>query len=107
MSTNERKEFLQCHLTKEGELFEFRKQILEYCRSDVVILRQACLKFRHLLMTATGKQEDIISDKGKLETVWVGAIDPFDSVTIATVCMNMYRTKFFRRKVEGQVRQRE
>ena len=25
---------------------------------------------------------------------WVGSVDPFDSVTIASVCMNVYRTKF-------------
>ena len=36
---------------------------------------------------------DCVRDKrGKPQ--WKGAVDPFDSVTIASVCMNVYRTKF-------------
>ena len=64
--------------------------MLDYCRSDVDILRQACLKFRELLMSATG---DCVMDQGGIPQ-WTGAVDPFDSVTIASVCMNVYRIKF-------------
>lgn len=94
MSSKEREELLEWHQTKIDEQFNFRKEILDYCRSDVDILRQACLEFRHMLMSATGKQEEIINEKGKMEKVWVGAVDPFNSVTIASVCMNVYITKF-------------
>ena len=94
MSTKEREEFLKWHEDKKDEVFDFRKEMLDYCRSDVDILRQACLKFRDLLMNATGQQREIINDKGKMEKKWFGAVDPFDSVTIASVCMNVFRTKF-------------
>ena len=41
-------------------------------------------------MSATG---DCVMDQGG-KPQWTGAVDPFDSVTIASVCMNVYRTKF-------------
>ena len=64
--------------------------MLQYCRSVVDILRQACLTFNELLMSATGEQKEIVNDKGKKEMKWFGAMDPFDSVTIASVCMDPY-----------------
>ena len=45
-------------------------------------------------MGATSKQVVILNEKNKKEKNWVGAVDPFDSVTIASVCMNVFRTKF-------------
>ena len=87
---------------RKDEVFDFRKEMLEYCRSDVDILRQTCLKFRELLMSATGVQREVINDKGKR----FGAVDPFDSVTIASVCMNVFRTivieEEWRVKLEGK-----
>ena len=94
MGTKEREECLSWLESKKDAIFDFRKEMLEYCRGDVDILRQACLKFRHLLMSAT--REEVTDDKWA--TKWVGAIDPFDSVTIASVCMNVYRTKFMEKE---------
>ena len=37
-------------------------------------------------------RSDVRDERGKPH--WMGAVDPFDSVTIASVCMNVYRTKF-------------
>ena len=68
--------------------------MLDYCRSDVDNLRQAFFKFRELLMSTTG---DCVMDQGG-KPQWPGAVDPFDSVTIALVCMNVYRTKFLKEK---------
>ena len=90
MGTEEREECLSWLESKKDPIFDFRKEMLEYCRSDVDILRQACLKFRHLLMSATG--EEVTDDKAA--TKWVGVIDLFDAMTIASICMNVYRTKF-------------
>ena len=64
------------------------------------------MKFRELLMSATGVQREVVNDKGKKEMKWFGAVDPFDSVTIASVCMKVFRTKFieeeWRVKLEGK-----
>ncbi len=106
MGANERAELLTWLSERKDEVFDFRKEILEYCRSDVDILRQACLTFRELLMSATGERRTVVNEKGKEERRWVGAVDPFDSVTIASVCMNVFRTKFleeeWRVKLEGE-----
>ena len=91
---------------RKDEEFDLRKEMKAYCRCDVDILRQACLTFRELLMGATGQQAEIINEKNKKERQWVGAMDPFDSVTIASVCMNLFRTKFIEEewivKLEGR-----
>ena len=106
MGEKERNDLLEWLSERKDEMFDFRKEILEYYRSDVDILRQACLKFRELLMSATGVQREVINDKGKNEIKWFGAVDPFDSVTISSVCMNVFRTKFieeeWRVKLEGE-----
>ena len=94
MGEEERQKLLAWLEERKDDLFDFRKEMLAYCRSDVDILRQACLKFRELLMGATGQQVEILNEKNKKEMKWVGAVDSFDSVTIASVCMNVFRTKF-------------
>lgn len=104
MSLKGREVFYRWYETKVGEIFDFKKEILKYCRSDVDILRRACLKFKNLLLGATGE------DGGH-------AIDAFDSCTIASLCMDVFKTKFLPEKwnflikegdqerwVEGQIR---
>ena len=54
----------------------------DYCRSDVDILRRACMKYRALLMGAT-------RDEGCPQ-----GIDPLTQVTIASVAMTIFRAKF-------------
>ena len=101
----ERKELLVWLNERKDDVFDFRKEMLQYCRSDVDILRRACLIFRKLLMSAMGEQKEILNDKGKKEMKWFGAVDAFDSVTIASVCINVFRTKFieeWRVKFEGR-----
>ena len=106
MGEKERNELLAWLSERKDDVFDFRKEMLQYCRSDVDILRQACLTFRGLLMSATGEQKEIVNDKDKKEMKWFWAVDPFDSVTIASVCMNVFRTKFieeeWRVKLEGR-----
>ncbi|XP_061170270.1 uncharacterized protein LOC133179558 [Saccostrea echinata] len=83
MSVEGRKEFFKWYETKvaSGEIFDFQKEILKYCRSDVDILRRACLKFKNLLLEATGR------DGGH-------TVDAFNSSTIASLCMDVFKTKF-------------
>ena len=67
-------------------VFDFQKEILKYCRSDVDILAQCCKLYRELFKKAT--------DTGNDET----GLDPFDSATtIASYCMQVYRTKFLQK----------
>ena len=63
----------------ENYIFDFKKEILEYCRSDVDILRRGIMKLR----------EDFI----QLEN-----IDPLRYITIAIVCMTIYRSNYMPKK---------
>ena len=77
MKPDERTKFLKWYEERVNEnyVFDFKKEILEYCRSDVDILRRGIMKLR----------EDFI----KLEN-----IDPLRYITIASVCMTIYRSNY-------------
>jgi len=81
MENTARKQFLKWHATKVKEncVFNFQKEFLEYCDSGVDILRRGCLELR----------------KQFLEIV---DIDPFQYITIAGVCMSIYRSKYLQLK---------
>ena len=77
MKPDERTKFLKWYEERVNEnyVFDFKKEILEYCRSDVDILRRGIMKLR----------EDFI----QLEN-----IDPLRYFTIASVCMTIYRSNY-------------
>ena len=80
MEPEERKAFIAWHKeqVESNYLFDFQKEIVKYCRSDVDIMRKCCLLFREMLRDETG-------------------IDPFGkSLTIASYCHEVYRTKFLK-----------
>ena len=83
METSDREDLLTWHKEKveNGCVFDFRKEIEKYCRSDVDILRRACLQFRKLLIEATD-------------------VDPFQYVTIASVCMGVFKVMFLEERFE-------
>ena len=67
-------------------VFDFRKEILKYCRSDVDILAECCKLYREMFMHVTDTTHD---DTG---------LDPFDkAITIAAYCMQVYHTKFLKK----------
>ena len=81
MKPDERSKFLKWYEEHVSEkyVFYFKNEILEYCRSDVDILRRGIMKLR----------EDFI----QLEN-----IDPLRYITIASVCMTIYRSNYMPKK---------
>ena len=80
MKPEERKVFIAWHKeqVESNYLFDFQKEIVKYCRSDVDIMRKCCLLFREMLRDETG-------------------IDPFGkSLTITSYCHEVYRTNFLK-----------
>jgi hypothetical protein len=61
--------------TQAGKTFDFRHEIMAYCRSDVDILRRGCEVFRATFIEEVD-------------------LDPFNSITIASACMSLYRSTF-------------
>lgn len=63
--------------------FDFQKELIEYCISDVEILAQSCIKFRSLLLEQCN-------------------VDPFlESVTIASACNLVFRRNFLKPNTIG------
>lgn len=73
----DRKEFLEWYegKIKENYVWNQMREMKEYCISDVDILRRCCIKFRQLYLELAG-------------------IDPFQYLTIASVCMSIYKYNF-------------
>ena len=62
-----------------GYVFNFKEEIIKYCRSDVDILQKCWMEFREMLCDITG-------------------IDPFEKcLTIASTCHQVYRTNFLKK----------
>ena len=87
MSTKERQEFLRWYeeLTNAEHVFDFEKEIEEYCRSDVDILRRCCLQFKQLMEETCN-------------------LDPFKyCVTIASACNRVFRQNFLKENTIGLI----
>ena len=85
MKPEAREKFMTWHQEQVNNnyVFDFQHEILKYCRSDVDILAKCCKLYREMFKGAT--------DTGNDET----GMDPFDTATtIASYCMQVYRTKF-------------
>ena len=97
MSSDERSEFFAWYQDKidRGEHFDFQKEILEYCQSDVHILRNACLRFRETILSITGTHEEHFDEAhDTLDARQKGGNDPFQLITIASLCMKIFKSKF-------------
>ncbi|XP_057711360.1 uncharacterized protein LOC130928654 [Corythoichthys intestinalis] len=75
MSEIEREKFLDWYRKECHGTFDFRKEALMYCQNDVDILAIGCRLFRDAFLKETD-------------------VDPLNSVTIASACMKVFRTKF-------------
>ena len=76
MKPEERDAFIAWHdeQVANNYRYDFREEIIKYCRSDVDILRKCCLLYREMLR----EESDI---------------DPFNkSLTVASYCLEVYRT---------------
>ena len=99
MTSERREEFLKWYDENKINTFNFSKEIHEYCLSDVKILMEGCMKFRELVMSVTGEEtlelnpEDMIFEK-----VLQNTVDPFSFLTIASVCMGIFRAKYLPEK---------
>jgi hypothetical protein len=86
MKPDKRQCFLQWYEEHKNDPFHFQEELLRYRRSDVDILRQACLKLRQMFI-------DITTKNGS-------GIDPFEHcITIASACNLVFRTHYLDPKV--------
>ena len=77
MKIGDRNDFIKWYedKVKNNYVWNQQKEMKEYCISDVDILRKCCIKFRKLFIE-------------------VAEIDPFQYLTIASVCMAIFKYHF-------------
>ena len=96
MSTNDCENFLQWYHSRRDD-FDFQQQMLMYCRNDVQLLREACMKFQALLLSITGESvEEMHPEILEVKRTIQNGVDPLAYLTIASVCMNVFRSQFLK-----------
>ena len=75
MKNDDREKFDELYKSTEGKTFDFQQEMSRYCKSDVDVLRKGCMKLRELF-------------------IQIANIDPFQYITIASVCQAIYRSEF-------------
>ncbi len=79
MSDHEREKFDRWYESVEGQIFDKKKQLAMYCKNDVILLREGCIKYRKEFIECTN-------------------VDPFGCVTLAGCAMKVYKTLFFNQR---------
>ena len=87
MKPDTRTKFLKWHQDRVAEsyVFDFQKESKDYCRSDVDTLRRGMMMFRENFLK-------------------IANIDPLQYITIASVCMTVYRSKYMPEKQVGVIK---
>lgn len=79
MKAEGREDFFKWHAAQAGKVFDFKSEILAYCKSDVDILQRAAGTFRKIFMEVS---------KG---------VEPFKhSLTLSAACMRVFRTNYLK-----------
>ena len=84
MTKKAREDFDVWYETTGDKVFNFEDEMYMYCKSDVDILRRGCIKLRELFLQ-------------------ISNIDPFQYMTIASVCQAIYRSEFIPQNTIGIV----
>jgi hypothetical protein len=103
MSPNDRKKLSEWYTSKRSEVFNFQDEMLKYCRSDVDILRRGCIAFRNTVIQATIIERSEVQPDGTLSKTTTDGVDPFEFVTIASVCMGIYKALFLKQNMEVEI----
>ncbi len=75
MSDSDQAKFDRWYESVAGQVFDFKKQLGMYCKNNVVLLREGCMKYRNEFIECTN-------------------IDPFGCVTLAGCAMKVFKTLF-------------
>lgn len=94
MMPDEKAELLAWYEEHKQDTFNFQEELKAYCKKDVNILTEACQLYRGGIIEMTKKEVKVYRRrKGKKseEVLETRAIDPFQCLTLASVCMAMYQ----------------
>ena len=86
-SNKKLEEFNIWYESVKDQVFDFKKEILEYCRDDTDLLMKGILAFKNLILDIT-------------KTATLEGIEPFEtSLTLAGLCQFIFRRNFLKPKI--------
>lgn len=88
MKTDKRKDFIEWYNKQTGYLYNFKKELHDYCVSDVDILKRSM---------------EIYINEG----IALNGINPIDSSTIASYAMKVYRTNYLKENTIAVLKKEE
>lgn len=97
MMPDEKENFLKWYDENREKVFHFQTELKSYCQADVMILRQACNLFRDAVVEMTRKVKVLKPNTPEM-TESIEYIDPFQNITLASMCMSIYKYMFLRPK---------
>ena len=77
MDEHTRKECMDWHKENEQQTIALDNMCKEYCKNDVLVLEKGCIEYRDLFKKVTNNE-----------------LDPFSCLTIASVCMKVYKLMY-------------
>ncbi|KAF4525159.1 hypothetical protein B566_EDAN014664 [Ephemera danica] len=85
MSPKDKKEFLVWYNTTAGKVFDFKREIIAYCKDDVTVLRRGVTAYCNLCRE-------------------IALVDPLrEALTLASVCLLAFRRSFLRPDTIGLI----
>jgi hypothetical protein len=77
----DREEAIEWYETHKNDEIDLYRMCMDYCISDVALLREGCIRFRNLFLSITQNE-----------------MDPFQYLTIASVCLQVYLRFYYPEK---------
>ncbi|KYO30417.1 hypothetical protein Y1Q_0017661 [Alligator mississippiensis] len=94
MMSREKGQFLEWYQNNRDKTFDMQKKLVCYCQQDVKNLKEVCCLYRDEIMKMTQRVDRVEVD-GELQNI-VHCIDPFQYITLASVCMAIYKFMFLK-----------
>lgn len=94
---DEENNFLQWYAENRDKMFNFQTELKAYCQADIMILHQACNLFRDAVVEMT-KQVEVINPNTPRMTESIEYNDPFQNITLPSMCMSIYKHMFLQPK---------
>ena len=92
MSVETKKEFLKWYEEHEYDVFNFQKEMEEYCISDVDILLKTCWKFKHWFKFQAGRRTELKNlELLMVEAIQKNSVDYFSFLALFKVCMGIFK----------------
>ncbi|XP_073496117.1 uncharacterized protein [Phyllobates terribilis] len=94
MTPGDREVFTVWYKKHKNTTFNLKSELSSHCSQAVEVLRKACERYRDLVMEMSKKQVTTYCNRRERNVEVVECVDPFQLISLPSVCMAMYRFNF-------------